>query len=503
MASQLKTLADRYFLENEIARGGMGSVWRARDEVLARIVAVKILHSNLSSDESFLERFRREALAAARLAHPNIVAIYDTGSERVEDDDTEHHYIVMEYCGRGTLADLTNAGPSPPARVVTIGTTICRALSYAHENQVIHRDVKPANVLITDDGGLKVADFGIAKAAFVTSDITTTGSILGTVTYLSPEQARGQEPDARSDLYSLGVVLYELATGRPPFAGNSQIATAMQHLREPPPPPRSIKAGIPRSLESAIMKALEKDPDARFGSALEMSSALEESAGTSAASIGAARTRMTTRSDRRRDQETSSRRADHYADERGIDLRWVWAVFAIAAVVVVLAFAIPALLGENDPTSPNGASTNGDDAAANAGRIEVVAADDFDPYGDGEEHAEDVAQAWDGDETTVWETENYSSPLEAQKPGVGVIFDLGETREVGSIELAGDPGEFEVRYAEESGANVDDFQVASDGSDLQIEFDQPIAGRYWLIWITQLPNGTGSASIAEATFRGP
>jgi eukaryotic-like serine/threonine-protein kinase len=502
MASQLKPLADRYVLEAEIARGGMGSVWRARDEVLARIVAVKILHSNLSSDESFLERFRREALAAARLAHPNIVAIYDTGSERSEDGDAEHHYIVMEYCGRGTLADVTGAGPSPPQRVVSVGTTICQALGYAHENQVIHRDVKPANVLITEDGGLKVADFGIAKAAFVSSDITTTGSLLGTVTYLSPEQARGQEPDARSDLYSLGVVLYELATGRPPFAGDSQIATAMQHLHDPPPPPRSIRAGIPRPLESTIMKALEKDPDARFLNAQEMRAALDASAGTATGSVAAARSRMATRSERRRN-EGRSPRLEHRGDDRGTDLRWVWALFAIAAVVVALAFAIPALLGEGDQAASGGGSKNGADGAGNSEAIAVVAADDFDPYGDGEEHSEDVGLAWDDDEATAWHTENYSSPLEAQKPGVGVVFDLGETHDVGSIELAGDPGEIEVRYAQESGANADDFDVAAEGSDLQIEFDQPIAARYWLVWITQLPNGTGTASIAEATFRGP
>jgi eukaryotic-like serine/threonine-protein kinase len=501
MASQIKILADRYVLETEIARGGMGSVWRARDEVLARSVAVKILHSKLSSDEAFLERFRREALAAARLGHPNIVSIYDTGSERGPgEDDGKHHFIVMEYCGRGTLADVVYAGPSSPERVVSIGETICDALGYAHANGIIHRDVKPANVLLTDDGTLKVADFGIAKAAFVTSDLTTTGAILGTVTYLSPEQARGQEPDARSDLYSLGVVLYELATGRPPFAEDNQIATAMKHLREDPPPPRSIRAGIPRPLEAAIMKALNKDPDARYASAADMSASLVASLSSGTAAIPIRR-RTSSKSG---EQTAAAQEPDGGPPEsaRGSDLRWIWGVIAIAAIVVALAVGVPALLGETEQ-APDGASNGNGANATGAERIRIVGADDFDPDGDGEEHAEDVTFAHDGSETTAWETESYSSPLEAQgKSGVGVVFDLGQAREIAGIELSGQLGDFEVRYADELGADVDAFVSAHPGDDTQIEFDEPLTGRYWLVWITDLPNDVGSASIAEVAFIG-
>lgn len=503
MASQLRILADRYVLEAEVARGGMGSVWRARDEVLARTVAVKILHSKLSADDDFIERFRREALAAARLAHPNIVSIYDTGSEMPPEEDREHHYIVMEYCGSGTLEDIVGAGPSSADRVASIGATVCDALGYAHSSGVIHRDVKPANVLITRDGTLKVADFGIAKAAFVTSDITTTGAILGTVTYLSPEQARGQEPDSRSDLYSLGIVLYEVATGRPPFIGENQIATAMKHLREDPPPLRSIKAGIPRSLETAILRAIQKEPGARYQTAEEMRSALEAAASAGATSVISPRRRGATRSSRKVRGAERAPVPDATEEEPGTDLKWIWGLLAIAAVVVVLAFALPLLLGgDEEPTSTEG-DGNGTPATATE-PISIATAEDFDPYGDNEEHSEDVALAFDGNETTAWETENYSSPLEAQgKDGVGVVFDLGESVDVGAIELAGDLGDFEVRYADELSPDLNAFELANEGNDARIELGEPIAARYWLVWITNLPNDIGTASIAEVVFNGP
>ena len=276
MTPETVTLAQRYVLESRIAAGGMGTVWRARDQVLARTVAVKILHPALSEDDQFIERFRREAFAAARLTHPDIVAIYDTGHEATFDDNTNRHYIVMEYCPGGTLKDaLQQAGPFAPARALEVGSRICGALGYAHRKGVIHRDVKPENVLLSEDGDLKVADFGIAKAAFALSDLTSTGVILGTVTHISPEQAQGEEPDARSDLYAVGVLLFELLAGHPPFQADTEIAIAMQHVNKAPPSLRGLRADVPKRVEAVVFHALAKDPGDRYPSAEEMRSALE------------------------------------------------------------------------------------------------------------------------------------------------------------------------------------------------------------------------------------
>jgi eukaryotic-like serine/threonine-protein kinase len=491
MPSTSVTLSERYVLEAEIARGGMGTVWRARDEVLARPIAVKILHPHLGSDQAFLERFRREALAAARLSHPNIISIYDTGSEN-GTDGVERNYIVMEYCGGGTLETMAAAGPLDPHEVAGIGSTICEALAYAHRHGIVHRDIKPGNVLITEDGTVKVADFGIAKAAFVTGDITTTGAILGTVTYLSPEQARGEEPDARSDIYALGVVLYELVAGRPPFAEESQIATAMKHIRDDPPPPRSQRAGIPRALEAVILRALAKDPERRFQSAGDMGRALQTGGGATAVIRPPPAEPVPARPSR--------------SVGSGIDIRWLWPLAGIAIVVIVLLVALPRIIGE-----PSGGSDRDGSGGAGGSRppgsIGVESVTDFDPYGTGGEHPEEAPLAADNDTATEWTTENYSDPLATQgKPGVGLVFDLGDSVAVTALEIDARLGTYQVMAADESGSSESDFEsVASgpgiDGSD-EVELDDGARGRYWLIWIEELPDGTGSASIAEVEFVG-
>jgi eukaryotic-like serine/threonine-protein kinase len=488
MPAQLITLGDRYTLESEIARGGMATVFKAHDEVLARRVAVKVLHENLSRDDAFLERFRREALSAARLTHPNIVAIYDTGADR-GDDGVERHFIVMEYCGRGTLADLLATGSLAPDRVTMIGGVVCEALSYAHDHGIVHRDVKPANVLIAEDGTLKVADFGIAKAAFAGSDLTTTGAVLGTVTYISPEQAKGLEPDARSDLYSIGVVLYELLTGRPPFEGETQVMTAMQHLREEPPPPRSIRGGIPRGLEDVILTALAKDPDDRFASAREMKNALAEldDGGSTRVMAPVA------------ESPTPSRPAS-----TGLDLRWGWTLLAIAAVAALIAFTVQNLIGGGESGSDDGNGGQASGGGRGGSALDVQEVIDFDPHGTGGEHGEDAHLAADGDKSTAWETETYNDPLEAQgKPGVGLVFDLGESAEVDRVEISGAVGSFELRAGSESGADETSFKVITEGDaiDGSVEVDaRGSSGRYWLVWITALPGGTGRASISEVVF---
>jgi serine/threonine protein kinase len=259
----------RYRAERRLGSGGMAEVWCAQDEVLGRRVAVKLMGGRFAEDPEFHERFRREAQAAAGLTHPNIVAIFD----RSEWDGTP--YIAMELVDGKTLKELvTERGPLPPDIAIGLTEQILRALGYAHRRGIVHRDIKPQNVILDGDGQAKVADFGIARAGD-TSEMTETGAIVGTVQYLSPEQAEGRPVDRRADLYSVGVVLYELLTGRVPFDGEAPISIAIKHINEHPVPPGQLRPGIPPAVEAVVMQALEKDPARRFQSAEEFIAALE------------------------------------------------------------------------------------------------------------------------------------------------------------------------------------------------------------------------------------
>jgi len=260
-----RTYSGRYELTHLIARGGMAQVYRAMDRQLERPVALKVLFPELSVDRTFVERFRREAQAAANLSHPNIVPVFDWG----EDDGS--YFIVMEYVeGRPLSAVLRDPQRMPPRQIATIGAGVAAALAFAHRHGVVHRDVKPGNVLITPDGDVKVTDFGIARAMNTEESLTQTGAVMGTAAYFSPEQAEGKGVDSRSDIYSLGVVLYEMAVGRPPFTGDSPVAVASKHVRDMPVLPREANPTVPPALEAVIMKAMAKNPDDRYGSAEEL-----------------------------------------------------------------------------------------------------------------------------------------------------------------------------------------------------------------------------------------
>lgn len=259
-------LADRYAIERAIARGGMAEVFVARDQQLDREVAVKILFPEFAIDPNFVERFRREAQHAAMLNHPNIVGVYDYGRERGT------YYIVMEYVEGESLRDVLRArGRLAPMQAARITAEIAAGLDFAHRHGTVHRDIKPGNVLITPSGQVKVADFGIAaNPADAASGLTQTGAVIGTATYFSPEQAQGYQVDGRSDVYSLGVVLYEMLTGTAPFVAESPVAVAMKHVREEVVPPSHVVGDVPPDLERVVMGALVKDPSGRYQSAEDL-----------------------------------------------------------------------------------------------------------------------------------------------------------------------------------------------------------------------------------------
>lgn len=271
----MKVLGDRYDVGALLGHGGMADVHAGIDTRLSRPVAIKTLRSDLARDRSFQTRFRREAQAAAALNHPNIVSVFDTGEEELPWGKVP--YIVMEYVEGQTLRDvLRNGDRLSTDRAIEITQEVLAALDYSHRQGLIHRDIKPGNIMLTPDGVVKVMDFGIARALDdVNTTVTHTSSVIGTAAYLSPEQARGDSTDARSDIYAVGCLLYELLTGRTPFIGDSPVAVAYQHAREDATPPSSITPGITSDLDSVVMTALAKNPDNRYQSAAAMSQDLQ------------------------------------------------------------------------------------------------------------------------------------------------------------------------------------------------------------------------------------
>jgi predicted Ser/Thr protein kinase len=269
MATTPQVLLDRYEVGRLLGTGGMAEVFEGRDRLLARRVAIKVLQAQFVRDPSFLIRFKREAQAAASLSHPNIVGVYDTGSE----DGT--HFIVMEYVDGRTLKDIIRAeGPLYPQRAAEVCGDVCSALVAAHARGLIHRDIKPGNVMLTPEGKVKVMDFGIARAA-TSETITQTAAVVGTAQYISPEQAQGQTVDYRSDIYSTGCCLYEMLTGTVPFTGATPVAIAYRHVREDPTPPRMLNRDVPAPLEAICLKAMAKLPDNRYQTASEFHDDLE------------------------------------------------------------------------------------------------------------------------------------------------------------------------------------------------------------------------------------
>ncbi|MCF2526992.1 protein kinase domain-containing protein [Yinghuangia soli] len=270
----MRVLAGRYELQEVVGRGGMGEVWKGVDRELGRTVAVKVLPVELTRQDEFRQRFRREARTTAALSHHGVATLHDVG-EDVDGADTVP-FLVMEYIDGRTLAETLHAGPLPVARAVSIARDVADTLVHSHGLGLIHRDIKPSNIMVTTAGTVKVLDFGIAKAlAATTTRLTATGLMVGTPAYLSPEQIDGDDVDARTDIYSLGCLLYELLTGRPPFTGDSPFAVMNQHLTKTPPPPSARRADVPDQVDALTLFALAKSPDQRYPDAAAFRSALE------------------------------------------------------------------------------------------------------------------------------------------------------------------------------------------------------------------------------------
>lgn len=340
-------LSDRYEVGELIGRGGMASVYRGRDLTLGREVAIKILESDLAADATFRTRFRLEAQAASRMSHPTIVRVYDAGEDTETDADGNTRavpYIVMELVSGQTLKDIIAAGPVTIDDAIRYTDGILEALEYSHRAGVVHRDIKPGNVMVTSAGQVKVMDFGIARAVSDSSStVAETTAILGTAAYFSPEQAKGEPVDSRADVYSAGVVLYELLTGRPPFRGESPVAVAYQHVSETPLAPSELVETVPRSLDAVALRALAKDPFQRYQDAASFRAALDatrDGRDPSRKQVGALTSELyganprqaaeTARSLRQLSTDTTMRRT-----QAGPPAAWIWAGIAVIAVVLV------------------------------------------------------------------------------------------------------------------------------------------------------------------------
>ena len=513
-------LGGRYELTERIASGGMASVWRAHDDVLARTVAVKLLHDHLAADEAFRERFRREAIAAAKLTHPHVVSLYDTGN------DGARVYLVMEFVAGATLREVMgDLGQLEPGQAAAIGERIARALDYAHERGLVHRDVKPANILIGDDGCVKVADFGIAKAEEAADDLTKTGMVLGTAAYVAPEQITGSAPvDGRADQYALGCMLYEALAGRQPFKGDTAVATAAQRLESTPIPLATLRPDIPRGLDSIIMRAMARNPEDRFVSAGALADALsafadQDMAQTAALPLAtlhrAAGTGGTAPAPAPPDEAViPPQRAESFLRSEG---RWLLAVVVLLLVAggligvgMLSGLLDPSRLPGSDPAD-NVSEAPGDEVA-DAQPLEVEDVVSFDPAGGDGENDETLPMLVDGEKSTTWRTDIYNSAeFGGLKDGVGFYIDLAEAGEVTSVELdAVTTGvNLELRVAEEPGGDKDDWEAVASvedaGDKISLELDEPVTTKFLLVWISApLPEAGGhKAEFSEVRVLGP
>ncbi len=499
------TLSGRYRLESRIGSGGMSTVYRAHDETLERFVAIKLMNREVASDSDQLERFRREARAVARLSHPNIVHVIDAG------EDEGRPYIVLEYVDGETLKDrIRRLGRLDITEAVAYCVEIARALGCAHAHHVVHRDVKPQNVLIDPDGTAKVTDFGIART-LEEEGLTVDGRVLGTTDYVSPEQALGHPVTGQSDLYSLGVVLYEMLTGELPFRGETQVAVAMRHVREPMPDVRAARPEVSAALAAVIDRATAKDLSERYADDAEMTADLEAALALEANRAGEADGQVTAVLDA---LPADTRRRVPFS----VRHRRAGRTLLELAVVLVVAGAVAAvvLAGGGGPSHRGRGASGGTTPVAVALCSSLSCTNAYNPYGRGgiaQENAE-AKHAVDGNPQTSWTTDNYYGGTIDGKPGVGIyVSGHGEEAAVKMVVRTITPG-FDAqvwattRTPDATRWGPSDWHQV--GSVTGVGPNQAIplhtAGRryrYYLLWATTLPTHSQHISINEITLYRP
>lgn len=478
-------LIDRYRLTSVLGSGGMSTVYLAHDATLDREVAVKVLHREVAQDDGQLERFRREARQVASLSHPNIVPVIDAG-----EDEGGHPFIVFQYVRGETLKQrIRRSDRLAVPEAVAYAIEIALGLGAAHASGIIHRDVKPQNVLLDEEGRAQITDFGIARS-LGTEGLTATGRVLGTTDYVSPEQALGHEVDGRSDIYSLGICLWEMLTGNVPFTGETPVAVAMKHVREAVPDVQRLRPEVSAALAGVVDRAIVKEPEERYPDTTALIEDLQQALEVEAARAGSTTGEATAVLDAvQKDRK-----------QRRTGRRWPLATVGLAVVVALVAGVVVAV-GDREQTPPPVIDRPGPQPES----VELTAEDlsDYDPDGDEGEHPDELALAVDGDPTgTAWTTENYVQ-RDMGKSGVGVFVDLGEPADVRAVRISSEqPGwSFELRGApgpdppaEASGwALLESVVGADDVEEIEIA-PQRRPMRYYLVWITEpteSPTGRG------------
>jgi tRNA A-37 threonylcarbamoyl transferase component Bud32 len=501
MASPVGTLlSQRYRLDAKVGSGGMSTVYRAFDTVLERQVAIKLMHREIAGDSDQLERFSREARAVAKLNHPHVVGVIDAGEED-GDDGFSTPYIVFEYVEGETLKDrIRRHGRLPVSEAIAYAIEIARALGCAHASMIVHRDVKPQNVLVDEEGAAKVTDFGIARS-LAQEGLTADGRVLGTTDYVSPEQALGHLVSGQSDIYSLGIVIFEMLTGDVPFKGENQVAVAMKHVREELPDVQVRRPEVSASLAAVLDRATAKDLDRRYPDADTLIADLEEVLAIETSRSGGQVTGEATAVLRSLPERTRKR----------LPLRARRSTKALVALVVLAALAAIAVtlaLGLGQTERGTGKRTN---IAPPAG-LKVIplgqrAAHDFDPLSqDKSEHPEQTSALVDGDRSSTWSTENYTSG-DLQKAGVGIVIDASPGVAARDLELRTPTPGFEATVYVAPGATPATpppvgwtLVSATRMVGAKEMFDLDTAGQRferYLVWITKLPPNAKRAEISE------